>query len=383
MKIRPVGFLLLLLMFSIIPIPATAAEKPVLILADISGSMQDTMENESSDKLKKIEVLKELLLRLSKEITCNTGIYQIRYVSGNPDRYERFLKIAAHDAKEIQSRIEKDFITDYPLFNRRTPLADALHQLDEQELKAINGEITLLLISDGRESFRDPLAEIRKIKEKYGLSLILYTIFLDRKEKKNEDTEGEKLLKDMAATGGGKHYSGLDLLKEASLIKELAFLLCPVQIAKVPEIGKAVPVVKSPETPAPKVIAAAPVAAPKSLTVNQKGNWVLGGVLFETAKWTILAHAYPVLDDVVLVMKNNPSLKLEIQGHTDSVASKPYNQKLSEKRASAVRTYLVQKGIASERLSVVGFGLTVPAADNATAEGRAKNRRVEFRPISD
>jgi len=294
------------------------------------------------------------------------------------------LKIAAHDAKEIQSRIEKDFITDYPLFNRRTPLADALHQLDERELKAINGEITLLLISDGRESFRDPLAEIRKIKERYDLSLILHTIFLDRKEKKNEDAEGEKLLKNMAATGGGQHYSGADLLKNSLLIKELALLLCPpIRTAKVPEIEKAVPVVKSPETPAPKVIAAASVAAPKSLTVNQKGNWVLGGVLFETAKWTILAHAYPVLDDVVLVMKNNPSLKLEIQGHTDSVASKPYNQKLSEKRASAVRTYLVQKGIASERLSVVGFGLTVPAADNATAEGRAKNRRVEFRPISD
>ncbi len=381
MKVRLIGSLLLLLMLCV---SAIAGEKPVLILADVSGTMQDAMENEkTSEKLKKIEILKELLLLLSREITCNTGIYQIRYIAGNPENYERFLKIAAHDAKEMQTRIGQDFITDYPVFNRRTPLADALRQLDDQELKTINGEITLLLISDGRESFRDPLAEIRKIKEKYGSSLMLHTIFLDRKEKKNGDTQGEKLLKDMSAAGGGKHYSGLDLLKDVSLIKELAFLLCPVQIAKVPEIEKAVPVVKSPETPAPKLIAAAPVAAPKSLSVNQKGNWVLGGVLFETAKWTILAHAYPVLDDVVLVMKNNPGLKLEIQGHTDSVASKPYNQKLSERRATAVRNYLVQKGIASERLSVIGFGLTVPVADNATADGRAKNRRVEFRPISD
>jgi outer membrane protein OmpA-like peptidoglycan-associated protein len=381
MKMRLIGSLLLLLMLCV---SATAGEKPVLILTDVSGSMQDAMENETSEKLKKVEFLKELLLRLSKEITCDTGIYQIRYIAGNSERYERFLKIAAHDAKEMQTRIEQDFITDYPVFNRRTPLADALRQLDEQELKKINGEITLLLISDGRESFRDPLSEIRKIKEKYGFALTLHTVFIDRKDKKDGESEAEKLLRDMAAAGGGQHYSGANLLKDSSLLKELALLLCPVQTAKAPEIEKAVPVVKSPETPAPKTAAAAPVIPepPKSLTVNPKGHWVLGGVLFETAKWTILAHAYPVLDDVVLVMKNNPGLKLEIQGYTDSVASKPYNQKLSERRATAVRNYLVQKGIASERLSVIGFGLTVPVADNATAEGRAKNRRVEFRPIS-
>jgi hypothetical protein len=147
MKIRRFGLRICLLMIGLgilFPLSATAGEKPVLILADVSGSMQDTMENERSDKLKKVEVLKELLLRLSKEITCNMGIYQIRYIAGNSDRYEQFLKIAAYDAKEMHRRIDKDFITDYPVFNRRTPLADALHQLDEQELKAINGEITCL-----------------------------------------------------------------------------------------------------------------------------------------------------------------------------------------------------------------------------------------------
>lgn len=380
MKIRLIGFFLLLLLISA---SATAGEKPVLILADISGSMQESMENEKSEKLKKAEFLKELLLRLSKEITCDMGIYQIRYIAGHPECYEQFLKIANYDPNQMQQRIEKEFITDYPVFNRRTPLADALRQLDEQELKKINGEITLLLISDGRDNFRDPLAEIRKIKEKYGFALTLHTVFTDRKDKKDGESEAEKLLKDMAKAGGGDCFPGSDLLKSEYLLKELILSLCPPRVKTV-EAEKTALIEKIPAAHQPKTAAAAPVIpeAPKSLTVNPKGHWVLGGVLFETAKWTILAHAYPVLDDVVLVMKNNPGLKLEIQGHTDSVASKPYNQKLSEKRAAAVRNYLVQKGIASERLSVIGFGLTVPVADNATAEGRAKNRRVEFRPIS-
>jgi len=68
-----------------------------------------------------------------------------------------------------------------------------------------------------------------------------------------------------------------------------------------------------------------------------------------------------------------------IEGHTDSVGKKAYNQKLSERRAAAVREYLKSEGIATDRMTVEGFGEERPVADNATAEGRAHNRRVVLR----
>jgi outer membrane protein OmpA-like peptidoglycan-associated protein len=80
-------------------------------------------------------------------------------------------------------------------------------------------------------------------------------------------------------------------------------------------------------------------------------------------------------------MKNNPDLKVEIDGHTDSTGTAAYNMMLSEKRAKAVKEFMVTRGIDPKRLTTKGFGITKPAASNDTKEGRAKNRRVEFTPV--
>ena len=77
-------------------------------------------------------------------------------------------------------------------------------------------------------------------------------------------------------------------------------------------------------------------------------------------------------------MNDNPAYKLFIQGHTDSQGDDQMNMELSEKRAAAVRQYLIDKGISADRMRTQGFGETVPVADNNTSSGRAKNRRVEF-----
>ena len=78
-------------------------------------------------------------------------------------------------------------------------------------------------------------------------------------------------------------------------------------------------------------------------------------------------------------MKENPSYKLSINGHTDNVGNAEKNQKLSEDRAAAVKAYLESKGVDASRLSSAGFGQDQPVADNKTKAGRAKNRRVEFK----
>ena len=120
---------------------------------------------------------------------------------------------------------------------------------------------------------------------------------------------------------------------------------------------------------------------PKGAKVDERGCWVLKGVYFETAKWSIKPESYPVLDEVVDVLKRNPGVKVEIQGHTDNVGKAKYNQVLSEKRAKSVMEYLMNKGVNSTQLSYKGYGLQRPIATNETPEGRSKNRRVELKPL--
>jgi len=74
----------------------------------------------------------------------------------------------------------------------------------------------------------------------------------------------------------------------------------------------------------------------------------------------------------------HPGLNLEVEGHTDSIGSEEFNQRLSEQRAATVREYLVGQGLASESVTATGFGKTMPVATNDTASGRQKNRRVEL-----
>lgn len=102
------------------------------------------------------------------------------------------------------------------------------------------------------------------------------------------------------------------------------------------------------------------------------------GILFDTGKADIKPESAPVLDEIVKVFKADPSLKLMIEGHTANVGQKAANLDLSKKRAGVVKTALVSRGIDAARLTPEGYGDSKPVADNATDEGRAKNRRVEL-----
>ncbi len=103
-------------------------------------------------------------------------------------------------------------------------------------------------------------------------------------------------------------------------------------------------------------------------------------VLFDTNSATIKPQSYPALDNVVTFMREtSPSASGVIEGHTDSAGADAYNLQLSQRRADAVVKYLLDHGVPASRLSAKGLGETQPVADNATAEGRALNRRVVLR----
>jgi OOP family OmpA-OmpF porin len=120
---------------------------------------------------------------------------------------------------------------------------------------------------------------------------------------------------------------------------------------------------------------------PKGATVDSRGCWVIKGINFDFDKWDIKSKYYSELNKVVHVLEKNPSLNVEIHGHTDSMGTAQYNQKLSENRAKSVMRYFIEKGIDSSRLSAIGYGESRPVAYNRTDEGRARNRRVELNPL--
>ena len=106
---------------------------------------------------------------------------------------------------------------------------------------------------------------------------------------------------------------------------------------------------------------------------------ILDDVLFDFDKSTIKPEAAKILDRLVAFMNENKDKKVNLSGHTDSIGTAAYNQKLSERRANSVKAYIVKKGVDASRISAQGFGETKPIADNKTREGRAKNRRVEIK----
>ncbi len=105
---------------------------------------------------------------------------------------------------------------------------------------------------------------------------------------------------------------------------------------------------------------------------------VLHNIFFDFNSAELQSESIGELRRILRVMKENPEIRVEIAGHTDSVGTKGYNQKLSQARAQSVVDWLVQNGIEKDRLIAKGYGETKPVADNGTEEGRAKNRRVTF-----
>ena len=114
----------------------------------------------------------------------------------------------------------------------------------------------------------------------------------------------------------------------------------------------------------------------------KKFTGVIQGINFKTGSAEILAGSYAILDRAVKVLQDYPEVNLEISGHTDNRGKADYNLDLSQRRADSVKTYFVQRGIASARLQAIGYGLTRPIADNKSQSGRATNRRTEFRLIN-
>lgn len=116
-----------------------------------------------------------------------------------------------------------------------------------------------------------------------------------------------------------------------------------------------------------------------NVAIVEMVNKAAQNIFFTTGSSKLLAKSFKSLKEVVQILKDNPSYKIDVDGYTDDVGNKDKNQVLSEKRARSVKAYLVGNGIDESKIASTGHGMDDPIANNKTATGRAKNRRVEMK----
>jgi len=151
-------------------------------------------------------------------------------------------------------------------------------------------------------------------------------------------------------------------------------------IIKIPDMDD-VEITASSQNHLPEKVIASKDDKEKKISLNEieKGKGiVVENIHFEINKAYLRKESLNILDTIISQLKKQPSIKIEVRGHTDSSGGKAYNQRLSERRADAVAEYMIKKGISPERLNSVGYGETRPIASNKTRKGRKKNRRTEF-----
>jgi len=112
--------------------------------------------------------------------------------------------------------------------------------------------------------------------------------------------------------------------------------------------------------------------------VEKGGKLSIESIYFKIGSANLEPASIPVLQQLYQMMRENPEIRIEIEGHTDSTGTSAFNMKLSQQRAMAVADWLIRNGISSTRITTHGYGDTRPVADNSTEEGRRKNRRTEI-----
>jgi outer membrane protein OmpA-like peptidoglycan-associated protein len=116
-----------------------------------------------------------------------------------------------------------------------------------------------------------------------------------------------------------------------------------------------------------------------TIEIQPPKTYTLKNVLFDFGKASLRKESFETLNDLVEYLKLKPKMTIEIGGHTDNVGTPESNLKLSQERAESVRNYIISKGVSGSRVTAVGYGQSVPVADNSSDEGRQKNRRTEVK----
>ena len=313
------------------------------VILDTSSSMADKYQGQA-----KATVAKNFLTAMNQtlpEMNYNGDLRTFGNDAYLPDRSTmRVYGVTPYSASGFGSALDG---VKGPGGDTSLPLAKAIAAAGE-DFKSAKGPIAVVIVSDGLDMDQAPVKAAETLKSQFGDRLCIDTVQI------GDDPAGKANLEQIAKIGGCGYATTADRLSTSS---SMAGFVEGIFLAKI-----------APK-PTPMAAAPKPLALPSSV------------VLFSFNSADIKSNAYPMLNEAAVMMKKNPDLNGRIDGYADSTGSEEYNIELSERRAKAVRDYLVSKGIDPERLSTKGFGVADPVASNDTKTGRAKNRRVELTPV--
>ncbi|MBL1265434.1 OmpA family protein [Candidatus Methylomicrobium oryzae] len=241
------------------------------------------------------------------------------------------------------------------------------------DLSGTSGRIALLILSDGYELQASPVPAVQALKQQYGDRLCVYSVWVGNKHEEN----GKLLLNSLSDIAGCGFRADAENIATPDGMAEFVknVFLKPAAPAAAPgceSLDSDGDGVNDCNDRCPDTL--------KGAHVNQFGCWIVD-VKFDNDKSNIKPEYHEELDRAAQVINNNPGVTIEVQGHTSNTASAEYNQKLSERRATAVANYLSKHVGSNAALTPVGYGLTHPIDTNDTEEGRANNRRVELKVI--
>ena len=329
-----------------------------LILVDTSGSMYDAFQKTQSSKVGHAAAT---LARMTKEIP------ELGYLGGlyTAAPFRELQILGPFSQKSYGDAVAKIPVNCKGLAcSWPTPLGVGLDAL-ETAIKSVSGRTAVIILSDGMENQGpETLPIAKKLVEKYGVCFHVISYA--------DSASGQKLLDAIAKLKNcSVRVPAASLDDPAALKKFVQDVFYGIAAFDGDDDGDGVPNSKDKCPGTPRDLAVDANGCPIPLTVTLK-------IFFDFDKWDVKPQYHKELADFASFMKQYPGVKVEIDGHTDAMGSDDYNQRLSQRRAEAVRTYLVQKlGMNPALLKAVGFGESRPIATNDTEEGRAKNRRIE------
>ncbi|MBI5519924.1 MAG: OmpA family protein [Desulfovibrio sp.] len=313
-----------------------------ILFVDYSGSMAMTSDSLNSVKIKHA---KELIGRMNAEIPA------LGYKSGVATfaPYEQLSAPAPYDKAAVSAAAAK-IKTDYEIYGRNTPMGMGLKDLDPV-LSKFSGKTALIIFTDGDSNYgTDPVAEAKALYAKYPNLCIHVVSYAD-------NARGKMVIDEIRAISRCTVPADAKGLNDAATLKKYV---------------KDVFYDVAADAPVTRAMAPAPAAA-ECETIT------FGNLNFGFDKYQITKEMEPALEQALTLLKDSKCKSFTVEGHTDSVGTVPYNQKLSERRAASVVKWLLDNGLTGPRLVPVGKGKLEPKFDNKTEEGRHLNRRVEIR----
>ena len=337
------------------------------VINDSSSSMGDTYLGRSFSNLSKHSVEKELLNRMNKTIPNLNLMSGLRSFGYGPCTGWAYTYL--NQALQNYSKTGfDDAIASLECANGGTPVADAIMET-QADLSDAQGNIAVIMLSDGYQYADSPASAVTALKQQYGDKLCLHTIWVGN----DKEAEGQAVLTELSELSGCSSSTTAEMIASnqgmADFVTKVFLTKAEMRVDNdADKDGVIDSLDKCPNTPI-------------GATVNSQGCWIIKGIHFDTDKSNIKAQYYGILNNVVNVIKRNPGLKIQIQGHTDNRGSAAYNLKLSERRAKSVRDYLSDKTGNQGNLTAKGYGITMPIDSNDTVAGRSNNRRVQLKVL--